>query len=294
MIKEGTGYEKPKAESKVSFSILGKLTDGTIFLPTKTIDLIIGTGEIDHGLNKVYKPITKCIKDMKKGEKCLLKIKPEAAWGAEGSHEKNIPPNAEVHFEIELVELVKDKENWEMNSAEKLEAAKKKREQGNQFYKEDKFKRAIKRYKSAVDCIQHDQSFNDEEKQEAKKLKVPCYLNIAAANLKLKDYRTVIENCNKALEIESTNVKALFRRAQAYIEFKDYDISNQDLKKALERDPDNKEIIRELHRVHQLQAAQDRRDKAFYSKMLQGLSIEEEKIEKIEKKEEAPSNTTTS
>lgn len=42
------------------------------------------------------------------------------------------------------------------------------------------------------------------------------------------------------LEIESTNVKALYRRAQAYINMADLDLAEFDIKKALEIDPNNR------------------------------------------------------
>lgn len=42
------------------------------------------------------------------------------------------------------------------------------------------------------------------------------------------------------LEIESRNVKALYRRAQAYIQLADLDLAESDIKKALEIDPDNR------------------------------------------------------
>ena len=44
----------------------------------------------------------------------------------------------------------------------------------------------------------------------------------------------------QVLELESTNVKALYRRAQAYIELVDLDLAELDIKKALEIDPDNR------------------------------------------------------
>jgi len=44
----------------------------------------------------------------------------------------------------------------------------------------------------------------------------------------------------QVLELESTNVKALYRRAQAYIELVDLDLAEMDIKKALEIDPDNR------------------------------------------------------
>ena len=41
-------------------------------------------------------------------------------------------------------------------------------------------------------------------------------------------------------ELESANVKALYRRAQAYMELADFDLAEFDVKKALEIDPNNR------------------------------------------------------
>jgi len=46
----------------------------------------------------------------------------------------------------------------------------------------------------------------------------------------------------QVLEIESVNVKALFRRAQAYSALMDLDFAEKDLKKVLEIDPNNRSI----------------------------------------------------
>lgn len=51
----------------------------------------------------------------------------------------------------------------------------------------------------------------------------------------------LIKNCClKVLELESTNVKALYRRAQAHMNLADLDLAELDIKKALELDPDNR------------------------------------------------------
>lgn len=42
------------------------------------------------------------------------------------------------------------------------------------------------------------------------------------------------------LDIESTNVKGLYRRAQAYMQLGDLDLAEFDIKKALDVDPDNR------------------------------------------------------
>lgn len=45
------------------------------------------------------------------------------------------------------------------------------------------------------------------------------------------------------LDLESTNVKALYRRAQAYMQLTDLDLAELDIKKALDIDPNNRYVI---------------------------------------------------
>ena len=42
------------------------------------------------------------------------------------------------------------------------------------------------------------------------------------------------------LELDNRNVKALYRRAQAYIQLVDLDLAEVDIKRALEIEPDNR------------------------------------------------------
>lgn len=49
--------------------------------------------------------------------------------------------------------------------------------------------------------------------------------------------------CTKVIEEYGTTVKALYRRAEAYIELQDLDLAELDIKKALEIDPDNRYVV---------------------------------------------------
>lgn len=91
--------------------------------------------------------------------------------------------------------------------------------------------------------IEYDSTFGDEEKQQAKVLKINCDLNNAACKLKLKDYKQAEKLCTKVLELDSRNVKALYRRAQAYIQLVDLELAELDVKKALDIDPDNRFVL---------------------------------------------------
>ncbi|GJY96717.1 ribonuclease H-like domain-containing protein [Tanacetum coccineum] len=66
-----------------------------------------------------------------------------------------------------------------------------------------------------------------------------CDLNNVACKLKLRDYKQAVKLCPKVLDADSKNVKALYQRAQAYIQIVDLDLAEMDIKKALEIDPDN-------------------------------------------------------
>ena len=67
---------------------------------------------------------------------------------------------------------------------------------------------AAKRYKRALGFLEAEHSMNAEQQ-------IPCHLYIAC-EMYLKNYRAAVEACDKALKIESENVKARLRKAKAF------------------------------------------------------------------------------
>lgn len=84
-----------------------------------------------------------------------------------------------------------------METPEKLETAAKRKEDGNALFKAGNYARAAKRYEKAVKLIEYDSSFDDEQKKQAKALKISCNLNMAACKLKLKDYKEAVKLTTK-------------------------------------------------------------------------------------------------
>ncbi|GKV34069.1 hypothetical protein SLEP1_g42490 [Rubroshorea leprosula] len=206
---------------------------------------------------------------MKKGEVALLTISPEYALGSSESKQDLavVPPNSTLYYELQLVSFDKEKESWDMNTPEKIEAAGKKKEEGNALFKAGKYTRASKRYDKAVKYINYDSAFSEEEKKKAKVLKFTCNLNNAACKLKLKDHKQAEKLCTKVLDLESTNVKALYRRAQAYIQLADLDLAEFDIKKALEIDPDNREVKLEYKILKEKIKEYNKKEAKFYGNM---------------------------
>lgn len=174
-----------------------------------------------------------------------------------------------------------------MSTPEKIEAAAKRKEEGNAVFKAGKYERASKRYEKAVKFVEYDSTFNEEEKKQAKALKITCNLNNAACKLKLKDYKQAEKLCTKVLELDGNNVKALYRRAQAYIQLADLDLAERDIKKALEIDPDNREVKMEYRLLKEKVREYNKKDAQFYGQIFAKMNkLEQVKSNKVSGKQE--------
>ncbi|CAL9747576.1 unnamed protein product, partial [Musa acuminata subsp. burmannicoides] len=279
ILKEGEGYERPNDGAVVRVKLIGKLQDGTVFVKKGHDDQEPFEFKTDE--EQVIDGLDRTVTTMKKGEIALVTIPPEYAFSSTGSKQDLavVPPNATVVYEIELVSFVKEKESWDMNdNAEKIEAAAKKKEEGNALFKLGKYAKASKRYEKGAKFIDYDNNFSEEEKKQSKALKAACSLNNAACKLKLKDYKEAIKLCTKVLEIESSNVKALYRRAQAYMQLADLDLAEVDIKKALEIDPNNRDVKLEYKILKEKVREYNKKDAKFYGNMFAKMS----KLEPVE------------
>ncbi|EFJ19541.1 hypothetical protein SELMODRAFT_110584 [Selaginella moellendorffii] len=271
ILKQGEGYEMPNDGSLVKVKYVGKLANGRVFdergLAGELFEFRVDEEQVISGLDKA-------VSKMKKGEVSLITIDPEYGYGnsvTRGSLSL-IPANSTLTYELELDSFVKEKDPWDMDTGEKLKAAGQKKEDGNALFKAGKYQRASSKYEKAIKYIQHDNSFSEEEKKVVKKLRASSNLNNAACKLKLKEYQEAAKLCTTVLQVESQNVKALYRRAQAYVETLDLDLAEWDLRKALELDPNNREVKVELTRLKQKVCEYNKIQAKMYGNMFARLS----------------------
>lgn len=78
------------------------------------------------------------------------------AFGSAGNVSIGVPPGAYLDYEIELCSFEKAKESWEMDQEEKIEYAKICKERGSAFFKQEKYRLAVKQYKKVLDFLQYD------------------------------------------------------------------------------------------------------------------------------------------
>ncbi|XP_019716011.1 mitochondrial import receptor subunit TOM34 [Hippocampus comes] len=93
-----------------------------------------------------------------------------------------------------------------------------------------------------------------------------AFTNRALCYLALKRYHDAVGDCGAALAIDGANVKALYRRAQAYKELKEVKSCIRDLNKLLEVEPNNTAAIKLLQEVQQQEQQQPPQEKKKKSK----------------------------
>lgn len=210
---------------------------------------------------------------MKAGERALLHVDWQLGYGEEGNFSfPNVPPRANLIYEAELIgfeEAKEGKARSDMTVEERIEAADRRRQQGNGLFKEDKLAEAMQQYEMALAYMGDDFMFQlfGKYKDMATAVKNPCHLNMAQCLLKLNRYEEAIGQCNMVLAEDEKNIKALFRRGKARATLGQTDDAREDFQKVRKFSPEDKAVIRELRLLAE-------HDKQVYQKqkeMFKGL-----------------------
>ncbi|KAL4174552.1 hypothetical protein KRP22_006489 [Phytophthora ramorum] len=122
----------------------------------------------------------------------------------------------------------------DMTTLEKLAACDEFRVLGNLFFKHGQYQRAAFHYHKALVYFEYVFTDTDEEEAQADALKLKLLLNFAACRLKTMHLDDAVHHANQALEIDPDNVKALYRRAQAFRLKDEFDLAQKDVARAME------------------------------------------------------------
>lgn len=153
-------------------------------------------------------------------------------------------------YEVQLLLLSysREPEIWEMSITEKWRRATYHKQKGMELYARGEYQWAFHRFGLTLKYIvslEHDVPSGHEEGMNMMGLKLSCYLNVAACQMRHHNYESVVKNCCKALELQPDNAKALYRRGSAYIQLQEYEKAKQDLNKAQEFEPKNPAIMKQ-------------------------------------------------
>lgn len=284
IITKGQGYTKPNEGASVEVTVEGTY-EGRVF-DERELKFEIGDGE------NLGFPIAveKAIMAMEQGEEALISVKPKYGFGNEGNAKYNIPSGATLQYKIKLTAFEKAKESWEMNTVEKLEQSSIVKEKGTQYFKEGKYKQASVQYKRIVSWLERETGLSEEDEKKAKSLRLAAHLNLAMCFLKLQESSQALENCDKALELDASNEKALFRRGEALFGMKEFERARDDFQHVVQLYPANKAAKSQVVLCQKRIKEQHEKDKRTYANMFQIFAERDSKKEAEKVKTESKEN----
>jgi len=171
---------------------------------------------------------------------------------------------------------------------EQLRQGKAYKEEGNRWFKEANYKRALGAYHKVFCYVNGLQVLDDrsaasqsgdtssqrgrlpkEHAEDLRLLKQSAKLNMAACYLKVGQHQKCVAACTAALDL-GVSSKAHFRRGQAYAELRNFVAAKTDLEKAQELEPGDTVIAQELRKLKSSQLRGDEKERKRYAKMLGG------------------------
>ena len=166
------------------------------------------------------------------------------------------------------------------------------KEDGNAHFKSGDYTAATRSYRRGTNALKNLNTNNTGDDQ-VKQLLITLQTNLSMVCYKQQKHKMSRDVATKAIEIESTNVKALYRRAVAHRAMGDVDSAKDDLRTAFKTDPNNVAVKKELLSIKKVLEDRKAKEKARLSKAFSkgGSSLlysdreEEEKRKEKEKLE---------
>eukprot|EP00927_Polykrikos_kofoidii_P006505 TRINITY_DN12633_c0_g1_i1.p1 TRINITY_DN12633_c0_g1~~TRINITY_DN12633_c0_g1_i1.p1 ORF type:complete len:431 (+),score=91.20 TRINITY_DN12633_c0_g1_i1:186-1478(+) len=165
---------------------------------------------------------------------------------------------------------------YEKSTDEKLSAADRFRQEGNEEYRRHNYGLAAVHYRKAL--LQFDYTFaeGEEEEKRLEQIKIPCLLNLAACKCQQEEWDEVLTQCRLALEINPNLVKAYYRTGLAYLARDEFDLAKDALTSAIEIEPRNTEVIAAMTQLKKKMANYKVKQKEVAKEMLAAKEAEEE------------------
>ncbi|CAM6092184.1 unnamed protein product [Calypogeia fissa] len=163
---------------------------------------------------------------------------------------KNIPPEQIADMSSRMAnatpeEIASMRAQTEAQRSYAYQGALNLKTQGNQLHGIGKYSEAAEKYLRAKDNLLGMVT------PDAKSLQLTCSLNLMSCYLKTKQYEDVITEGTEVLKGHLQNVKAFYRRGQAYKELKKFKLAVSDLEKASELSPEDETIAETLRQARE-------------------------------------------
>ncbi|KAK4432037.1 Peptidyl-prolyl cis-trans isomerase FKBP65 [Sesamum alatum] len=181
---------------------------------------------------QIHEGLDRAVRTMRKGEEAVVKISSDLL---NAPKDERLTSASSVLYDIKLIDFVKEKPFWKMDAEERITACEATKHEGNILFKAGKFQLASKKLQNTSN-------------QEVSRL------------------------CTKVLQLDPCNVKALFRRSQAYMRTSDLEKAEEDINRALAIDPKNKDVKIKLKELRDKQRQYVKLEAKIFSTMISRIS----------------------
>ncbi|KAJ6378616.1 hypothetical protein OIU78_028783 [Salix suchowensis] len=159
-----------------------------------------------------------------------------------------------------------DEISWWMKAVDSIKAF------GNEEYKKQDFKMALRKYRKAwryLDLCWEKDDMDEEKSSSLRKTKSQIFTNSSACKLKLGDIEGALLDTNFAMRDGEDNAKAFFRQGQSHMALNDIDAAVESFKKALDLEPNDGGIKKEFASARKKVADRHDQEKKAYARMFQ-------------------------
>jgi hypothetical protein len=187
----------------------------------------------------------------------------------DGLEEKFNCPYETPIIHLKLLKILKGGPLYEMEDSEKLEIALRMKKAGTDLFRKNLFERAIEKYDNGLGALNPAKDNLDLFKD----IFITLQLNVALSFFKLKEYRKCILRCDRILDIDPEDFKALFRKAMAFKMMCEFVNANENLDKGRkfaenkQRAEFVKEFDKEIKAVNELVQAYRKKEKKLYANL---------------------------
>ncbi|XP_075221963.1 uncharacterized protein LOC142324831 [Lycorma delicatula] len=214
--------ERPREGSKCKIKLKMQNND-TPFFPTEYLkDDFSGSITVGEADREFDRAVDKCVTLMDTKEKSKLTVKLE-----------NNQYTVTVY--VTLIEFTPSPPSYEWSKEKKLEVARHHKEKGCELFKQGRVQDSFLRFSKAVKFL----ITLGIENKDVEPLYFTLCNNMAWCQLSRGQASHALTLCNKVLSNNPNNVKALMRRAEAFVWLQDTEHAVMDLRKVKELEPRN-------------------------------------------------------
>ncbi|ORC92355.1 peptidylprolyl isomerase [Trypanosoma theileri] len=257
---EGVDYEKPGYESTVKIDLRvysGTQAEGKLLCERLGWELVVGDTELPPQLEK-------CLSTMRKQEVASFCIASRLV--RDSCEPFGIHAGDQLTYIVELHELTTVK-TWLFKDQARLDECERRRLEGNTAFRDGRLDVAERKYRRALEFVEYDSGFDEATQTGARAARVLLWGNLAQVLLNKRQFKECVEYCNKTLEAERDNVKALYRRAKANTALGEWDDAKRDLEHILTLNAENTDAKVLLQHVREQCKAYEEKQRAIYKKM---------------------------